>query len=144
MSKRGLTRNGSFRDTLKTDNDLTYSQLSAVKTIQRLARQKKALKTALAEHQWKIFADFDTRDEAEMLHLAVFMQSLLDNVPDADGNKPGGMDNALWENSTNNVSSNIDDSEEVIIQADSRSLEIAELADCVHGDCRDYDMEKLI
>ena len=142
MSKRGLTRNGSFRDTLKTDNDLTYSQLSAVKTIQRLARQKKALKTALAEHQWKIFADFDTRDEAEMLHLAVFMQSLLDNVPDADGNKPGGMDNALWENSTNNVSSNIDDSEEVIIQADSRSLEIAELADCVHGDCRDYDIGK--
>ena len=142
MSKRGLTRNGSFRDTLKTDNDLTYSQLSAVKTIQRLARQKKALKTALAEHQWKIFADFDTRDEAEMLHLAVFMQSLLDNVPDADGNKPGGMDNALWENSTNNASSSIDDSEEVIIQADSRSLEIAELADCVHGDCRDYDIGK--
>ena len=140
MSKRDLTRNDSFRDTLKSDGDLTTSQLSAIKTIQRLARQKKALRAALAEHQWKIFADFDTRDEAEMLHLAVFMQSLLDNVPDADGAiRIGGVDQQL---SNLNINSNTDDADDVIIQADSRSLEIAELADCVHGNCEDYDVGK--
>ncbi len=48
----------SFKETLVSDNDLTTSQLSAIKTIQKIARQKKALRTALAEHQWKIFADF--------------------------------------------------------------------------------------
>ena len=139
MSTRDLTRNDSFRDTLKSDGDLTISQLAAIKTIQRLARQKKALRAALAEHQWKIFADFDTRDEAEMLHLAVFMQSLLDNVPDADGYRIGGVDQQL---SNLNINSCTDDGDDVIIQADSRSLEIAELADCVHGNCEDYDVGK--
>ena len=140
-ARRGLLqKSDSFRDTLKSDNDLTFSQLSAVKIIQRLARQKKALKAALAEHQWKIFADFDTRDEAEMLHLAVFMQSLLDNVPDCDGKSSAGVDKQLNENGTS--SSSADDGDETIIQVDSRNLEIAEVGDCVHGDCEDYDVGK--
>jgi serine/threonine-protein phosphatase with EF-hands len=136
ISRRALlAKADSFRDTLKSDNDLTSSQLTAVKIIQRLARQKKALKAALAEHQWKIFADFDTRDEAEMLHLAVFMQSLLDNVPDADAKHPG-LEKQLIEES------GVDDAEETIIQVDSRNLQIAEVGDCVHGDCEDYDVGK--
>ena len=134
-----LSKADSFSDTLKSDNDLTSSQLTAVKIIQRLARQKKAINAALAEHQWKIFADFDTRDEAEMLHLAVFMQSLLDNVPDVDGKSSAGVDKHL--NDTTHVSGN-EDAEEVAIHVDSRNLEIAGAGDCVHGDYEDYDVGK--
>ncbi len=39
------------------------------------------MKAARAEVQWKLFADLDTQDEAEMLSLAVFMQTLLDIIP---------------------------------------------------------------
>mmetsp|Transcript_671 Transcript_671/g.771 ORF Transcript_671/g.771 Transcript_671/m.771 type:complete len:686 (+) Transcript_671:149-2206(+) len=133
-----MSRRGSFK-TLKSDNDLSSSQLSAVKVIQRLARQKKALRTALSEHQWKIFADFDTRDEAEMLHLAVFMQSLLDNVPDADGAKikDGAVDEKLWESGG---AANFDTSNDNVI--DSMNLEIATTSDHVHGDYKDYDVGK--
>lgn len=58
-------------------------QVLAANKIRRLAQRKKALQVAQAENQWKIFADLDTKDEAEMLHLAVFMQTLIDTVPGA-------------------------------------------------------------
>ena len=137
-SKNLLRRIDSFTDTLKTDHDLSSSQLSAIKTIQRLARQKKACRAAISEHQWKIFADFDTRDEAEMLHLAVFMQSLLDNVPDADGNKSGGLADKHWDNTGVTAEEPID----MIVEADSMSLEIAAYSESVHGDYKDYDVGK--
>jgi serine/threonine-protein phosphatase with EF-hand domain len=53
----------------------------AISKIQKQARRKNALKAAQAEIQWKLFADLDTHDEAEMLSLAVFMQTLLDIIP---------------------------------------------------------------
>ena len=135
MSKRNLIcKMDSLKDTLKSDDDLSVSQLSAIKIIQRLARQKKALRTAISEHQWKIFADFDTRDEAEMLHLAVFMQSLLDNVPD-DGKT---VSDTRWESS----GSNTDEGSDIIVEADSMSLELATIGDHVHGDYKDYDVGK--
>jgi len=56
----------------------------AIARIQSAARRKRALMAAEAHHQWKIFADLDTHDEAEMLHLAVFMQTLIETVPGAD------------------------------------------------------------
>jgi serine/threonine-protein phosphatase with EF-hand domain len=56
----------------------------SIRKIQRIARRAKAMKMAQAETQWKMFADLDTQDEAEMLHLAVFMQTLLENIPDDD------------------------------------------------------------
>jgi hypothetical protein len=56
-------------------------KLSAISKIQRQARRSRAMKAARAEQQWKLFADLDTQDEVEMLHLAVFMQTLLDTVP---------------------------------------------------------------
>jgi len=62
-----------------------FSVLMAVNRLQRTARRKKAMKVAQAEQQWKMFADLDTQDEAEMLHLAVFMQTLIDSVPSAKG-----------------------------------------------------------
>lgn len=55
----------------------------AANRIQRLVRKNSAFKTASIEQQWKLFADLDTQDEAEMLHLAVFMQTLIDCVPGA-------------------------------------------------------------
>jgi serine/threonine-protein phosphatase with EF-hands len=134
----------SLKDTLKSDDDLSSSQLVAIKIIQRLARQKKAFRSAIREHQWKIFADFDTRDEAEMLHLAVFMQSLLDNVPDADGKVAGN--DTLWEGSGTSVDgASVDgsiDGSDILVEADSKSLEIATIGDHVHGDYRDYDVGK--
>lgn len=54
--------------------------MMAISKIQRQARRKRALSVARAEQQWKMFADLDTQDEAEMLHLAVFMQTLIDTV----------------------------------------------------------------
>jgi len=48
----------------------------------------KALKVAQREQQWKLFSDLDTQDEAEMLHLAVFMQTLIDSVA-ATGKESG-------------------------------------------------------
>lgn len=59
----------------------------AANRIRRMAQRKKALQAAQAEHQWKIFADLDTKDEAEMLHLAVFMQTLIDTVPGASAGR---------------------------------------------------------
>ena len=58
-----------------------FSVLMAVNRLQRNARKRKAMKVAHKEQQWKMFADLDTQDEAEMLHLAVFMQTLIDSVP---------------------------------------------------------------
>jgi diadenosine tetraphosphatase ApaH/serine/threonine PP2A family protein phosphatase/Ca2+-binding EF-hand superfamily protein len=131
MRKNPFLKMDSFKDTLKSDNDLSESQLTAIKLIQRLARQKRAYRTAISEHQWKIFADFDTRDEAEMLHLAVFMQSLIDNIPDSAVNDQ-------WESSGTNT----DDNPDHFIEANSINLEIATISDHVHGDYKDYDVGK--
>ena len=60
--------------------------IGAISKIQRQARRKRAMMAAHAEQQWKMFADLDTQDEAEMLHLAVFMQTLIDLVPSSPEN----------------------------------------------------------
>lgn len=57
--------------------------LMAAQKIQRLSRRKKSCRSEQDVFDWKIFAQLDTRDEAEMLHLAIFMQTLLDHVPNA-------------------------------------------------------------
>eukprot|EP00981_Chlorochromonas_danica_P011473 scaffold4020_cov276-Ochromonas_danica.AAC.1 len=53
----------------------------AASRIQRQIRKTHSVRAAKAAQQWKLFADLDTQDEAEMLHLAVFMQTLIDTVP---------------------------------------------------------------
>ena len=65
------------------DKDDIVRKISAISKIQRQARRKNALKAAHSEQQWKMFADLDVQDEAEMLHLAVFMQTLIDLIPAA-------------------------------------------------------------
>lgn len=66
---------------LEKEPSANLGVLMAVSRLQRKARRMKALKVAQKEQQWKLFADLDTQDEAEMLHLAVFMQTLIDSVP---------------------------------------------------------------
>jgi hypothetical protein len=66
---------------VKRTAETNLGVLMAVSRLQRKARRMKALKVAQKEQQWKLFADLDTQDEAEMLHLAVFMQTLIDSVP---------------------------------------------------------------
>jgi len=64
---------------------MSERELAAIQKIQKGLRRSKALKRAHAENQWKIFADLDTRDESDTLHLASFMQTLLDKVPGGAG-----------------------------------------------------------
>ena len=132
-----LFKTASMKD-LKLDSDLNGSQLSALKKIQRLARRKNAVNAAMKEHQWKIFADFDTRDEAEMLHLAVFMQSLLDNVPGSDGRKMAVSDEK-WDHDNDNTEDDVDAG---FSSEDHMHLEVEDVAEAVHGDSNDYDIGK--
>jgi len=66
------------RPTSLWNNELI--KLMAITKIQRSAKRNAALRAARAETQWKLFAELDTRDEAEMLSLAVFMQTLMDTI----------------------------------------------------------------
>ena len=129
-----LFKTASMKD-LVSDTDLNLPQLSALKKIQRVARRKNAVNAAMKEHQWKIFADFDTRDEAEMLHLAVFMQSLLDNVPGSDGKRMAAGDEDKWDTDLS------DDDDGGFAVEDHLNLEVA-MSEAVHGDCGDYDIGK--
>jgi len=122
---------------LKTNDDLNGGQLSALKKIQRLARRKNAVNAAMKEHQWKIFADFDTRDEAEMLHLAVFMQSLLDNVP-GSGGKKSKVDEEKWDHDNDAV----EDEDGGFATEDHLNLEVSSVTEAIHGDAGDYDIGK--
>eukprot|EP00603_Paraphysomonas_imperforata_P002873 CAMPEP_0114426234 /NCGR_PEP_ID=MMETSP0103-20121206/7681_1 /TAXON_ID=37642 ORGANISM="Paraphysomonas imperforata, Strain PA2" /NCGR_SAMPLE_ID=MMETSP0103 /ASSEMBLY_ACC=CAM_ASM_000201 /LENGTH=849 /DNA_ID=CAMNT_0001595165 /DNA_START=186 /DNA_END=2735 /DNA_ORIENTATION=- len=54
------------------------TQLKAIVRMQKLFRQRKEWKRVIEEREWKIFNDLDTQDEADMLNLASFMQTLLD------------------------------------------------------------------
>jgi len=74
-------------DASNTDDLIRKNQ--AITKIQKQARRKKARKAAHSQQQWKMFADLDVQDEAEMLHLAVFMQTLIDIVPAASTSHQG-------------------------------------------------------
>eukprot|EP01031_Cornospumella_fuschlensis_P041199 gene41199-50274_t len=71
------------------DDDRRALMTRAASKIQRHARRTRAMRSALREQQWRLFADLDTQDEAEMLQLAVFMQTLIDTVPHAGGHGKG-------------------------------------------------------
>jgi serine/threonine-protein phosphatase with EF-hands len=83
-SKDKPSKRTSLQGASLTDEELSEKQAEAAKRIQRLSRRKKAIKKATIEQQWKIFADLDTKDEADMLHLAMFFQTLMDKVPGLD------------------------------------------------------------
>lgn len=72
-------------NTLQLDNSsITEKQKSALEMIKRQVKKKNALRLAQEKQQWQIFTNLDTRDEMEMLHLATFFQTLLDEVPGLD------------------------------------------------------------
>ena len=66
---------------LSSDFKVNLMVLLAVSKLQRAARRKKAYKALQLHQQWKLFSDLDTQDEAEMLNLAVFMQTLIEAIP---------------------------------------------------------------
>jgi serine/threonine-protein phosphatase with EF-hand domain len=71
-SENAKNSGGGFGNESKT--------MMAITKIQRQARRNHALRAARAEIHWKLFAELDTKDEAEMLSLAVFMQTLMDLI----------------------------------------------------------------
>jgi serine/threonine-protein phosphatase with EF-hand domain len=92
----------------------------AISKIQKQARRKNAFKAAQAEIHWKLFSDLDTRDEAEMLSLAVFMQTLLDVIP--EGHKKDGLFSKL-EKATTLKELNRDEDDGIGEPADSQKTE---------------------
>lgn len=90
----------------------------AISKIQRQARRKRAMKAAKAEQQWRLFAELDTQDEVEMLHLAVFMQTLLDLIPTMNKSNSG----EPGDNSAKSSSSSVDRDELMLhLNSDSDS-----------------------
>ena len=71
----------TFPSTTQNDSEELQRKTLAISKIQRQARRKKSVREAHTEQQWKMFANLDVQDEAEMLHLAVFMQTLIDLIP---------------------------------------------------------------
>ena len=66
---------------LSSDLKVNLMVLLAVSKLQRAARRKKAYRALQLHQQWKLFSDLDTQDEAEMLNLAMFMQTLIEAIP---------------------------------------------------------------
>ena len=66
---------------LSSDFKVNLMVLLAVSKLQRAARRKKAYRALQLHQQWKLFSDLDTQDEAEMLNLAIFMQTLIEAIP---------------------------------------------------------------
>jgi hypothetical protein len=119
--------------------DMEARKAMAASKIQRSSRRQKALKVAKAEQQWKMFADLDTQDEAEMLHLAVFMQTLLDFVPGVD--KFEGSD--LKEIGSDSKEEEEDKDGEFIISLDSIALnEKVSRKESQVMDVNDYDISE--
>lgn len=83
-SKDEKEKQSSSSSPLVSSPVLSPKHISSVKKIQRSVRRKIAMKRCDIEHQWKVFNDLHNCDEAEMLHLAFFMQTLMDKVPGAD------------------------------------------------------------
>jgi diadenosine tetraphosphatase ApaH/serine/threonine PP2A family protein phosphatase len=75
--------NDDDEDTEPSAPKFNLQKMNSLKKIQQFARKKRAERIAKEEAHWKIFADLDTIEEKEMLHLATFMQVLLEKVPGA-------------------------------------------------------------
>eukprot|EP00607_Mallomonas_marina_P001939 CAMPEP_0182427696 /NCGR_PEP_ID=MMETSP1167-20130531/18986_1 /TAXON_ID=2988 /ORGANISM="Mallomonas Sp, Strain CCMP3275" /LENGTH=658 /DNA_ID=CAMNT_0024610119 /DNA_START=197 /DNA_END=2173 /DNA_ORIENTATION=+ len=110
-------------------DDKNALQIRAALRIQRQARRKSAWKVAQSENQWKLFSDLDTRDEADMLSLAIFMQTLLDSVP-----------------GTSDLNNQLNDDEEekgdTGISIESIRIAPGNSAGVALGNCQDFDLPK--
>jgi len=108
---------------------ISPKQISSVKKIQRSVRRKIAMRRCDIEHQWKIFNDLHNCDEAEMLTLAFFMQTLLDKVPGAD----------KWDSSR--LVSNLEDDDESQSSIKLQVIKVSEVVE-IHGN-KDYTNFKI-
>ena len=71
------------RDSLMDLENVDHAEMKAVRKIQKSVRRTKALDKANAENHWRFFAQVDTLEENETLHLADFMRNLVSLVPGA-------------------------------------------------------------
>lgn len=95
----------------------------AASRIQRQIRKSHSVRAAKAAQQWKLFADLDTQDEAEMLHLAVFMQTLIDTVPGVTKTDQEGLKKELVDDESNKEKEAVSQSE---IYLNLESIQMAE------------------
>ena len=121
---------------------MTDTEIAALQKIQKQMRKKMAIKSAIQEHQWKIFTNLDTHDEMEMLHLAVFFQTLLDEVPGIDEYDNVELPDLDSMSDTSSVTSEaIDHSSKKIMN----NIQVAAVADGAIGgnhDFTNYDIGK--
>lgn len=118
---------------LSSENYTTpsFAVIQAALKLQKQARRRRESKRLLKEMQWKLFAELDTQNESEMVHLAVFFQILIDYVPTTTLFKPLKM------------------SSRECLEIDQResggiSLECIQLEDIshIHGDYQNYNIGK--
>jgi serine/threonine-protein phosphatase with EF-hands len=87
----------------------------------------------------QIFSDLDTQDEADMLNLACFMQTLLDFVPGTSDSEPLRQVESL--DMDDEVASTVDGSAmEGTIDLDSIQLSVGK--DNVHGNIKDFSLPR--
>eukprot|EP01041_Mallomonas_annulata_P005264 gene5264-10533_t len=116
-----------LRSIIGSFDDKNALQVRAALKIQRQARRRSAWRVAQSENQWKLFNDLDTRDEADMLGLAIFMQTLLDSVPGT-----GDLVSTLQS----------DDDDEQTSGISIESIRISAAGGLSLGNCQDYDLPK--
>mmetsp|Transcript_2397 Transcript_2397/g.3666 ORF Transcript_2397/g.3666 Transcript_2397/m.3666 type:complete len:753 (-) Transcript_2397:205-2463(-) len=129
---------GEITSNVSLNHPPTPQQLAAVQRIQRLARNKSAWKLAQAEREWKIFSDLDTQDEADMLNLACFMQTLLDWVP---GNEESEPMRQISVDMDEDIASTVGGSDmEGVLDLDNIQLSVG--GETIHGNVKDFALPK--
>ena len=68
---------------IEHDGHLEYVELNALRKIQKSVRRNRALGRAVANNHWKLFSQVDTLEENETMHMATFLQNLIQLVPGA-------------------------------------------------------------
>lgn len=63
------------------DSDLNEEEITALRKIQKSVRRTKALGKALTDNHWHFFAQVDTLEENEVMHMATFLNNLIQLVP---------------------------------------------------------------
>ena len=63
------------------DGHLEDVELTALRKIQKSVRRNRALGKAMTDNHWKFFSQVDTLEENETMHMATFLQNLIQLVP---------------------------------------------------------------
>ncbi len=102
-------KNERVRDSLmdaEHDGHLEHVELNALRKIQKSVRRTRALGRAITDNHWKFFSQVDTLEENETMHMATFLQNLIQLVPGAKDlvdEHAGGQDADSTEKAAQNV-----------------------------------------